>query len=94
MEKVEGLYKTEVFGVTLAASLPFYFFVLFRRENPAHYMSSLAKRMRPDKFDDMDSALEKILGENNLDGKEVFVALTSRGIRDVGSFLVRGEEAL
>ena len=42
----------------------------------------------------MDSALEKILGENNLDGKEVFVALTSRGIRDVGSFLARGEEAL
>ena len=42
----------------------------------------------------MDSALAKILGENNLDGNEVFVALTERGIRDVGSFLARGEEAL
>ena len=42
----------------------------------------------------MDSPLDKILGENNLDGNEVFVALTERGIRDVGSFLARGEEAL
>ena len=42
----------------------------------------------------MDSALDKILGENNLDSNEVFVALTSRDIRDVDLFLARGEEAL